>query len=96
MEMIVRLVIKPERKDVVLDRLDAVVRQTRDEEGCVEFVVYTAESPDEIWIKETYVTQAYHDDVHESAQVVKDLLAWLPGETTEPWIVSTVRRVLER
>jgi quinol monooxygenase YgiN len=96
MEMIVRLLVEPSRLDVVLDRLGVIVEQTRGEEGTLEFVVYTTDTPGEIWLKETYVSQEYHDNVHEDTPEIRALLAWLPGEVTEPWTIATVRRVLER
>jgi quinol monooxygenase YgiN len=96
MEMIVRMLVKPWRVDVVLERLNVIVEQTRGEDGTLEFVVYTTDKPGEIWLKETYVSQAYHDGVHEGTPEIKALLEWLPGEITEPWTIATVRRVLER
>ncbi len=96
MEMIVRMLVEPSRLDVVLDRLSVIVEQTRGEEGTLEFVVYTTDTPGEIWLKETYVSQEYHDNVHEDTPEIRALLAWLPGEVTEPWTIATVRRVLER
>jgi quinol monooxygenase YgiN len=96
MEMIVRMLVEPSRLDVVLDRLSVIVEQTRGEEGTLEFVVYTTDTPGEIWLKETYVSQEYHDNVHEDPPEIRALLAWLPGEVTEPWTIATVRRVLER
>ncbi len=96
MEMIVHMLVEPSRLDVVLDRLSVIVEQTRGEEGTLEFVVYTTDTPGEIWLKETYVSQEYHDNVHEDTPEIRALLAWLPGEVTEPWTIATVRRVLER
>jgi quinol monooxygenase YgiN len=96
MEMIVRLQVNPSRTTVVLDRLRAEVEQTRLEDGTLEFVVFTSETPGEIWLKEAFVSKEYHDNVHESAPILKELIEWLPGEVVEPWTVATITRALER
>ena len=96
MEMMVRIVVSPERVPLVLDRLGEVVEQTRGEDGCTEYVVYTTDQPGELWLKEAYISQEYHDSVHEGKAEMKDFLAWIAAEMTQDATVVQLTRKLER
>jgi quinol monooxygenase YgiN len=95
--MIVTLSVRPGRMDQVLEILGSLMPRVRDEEGCLAFSVLTSPAtPDTVWLYESYSSESYHDDVHESFPEVKNVLARLPEHLTAPWVVHQGELALSR
>lgn len=78
----------PGHRDEVIELLESMVPRTRQEEGCLAFTCYSADhDPDILWLHEVFVTQEYHDTVHESYAEVQQVLAELPAHLSEPWTI---------
>lgn len=71
--------LKPGHADALLELLGPALERVRAEDGCLAFSVHrAAREPDTIWIYEAYVSEAYHDDIHESYPEIRRVLGAVP------------------
>ena len=84
--MVVVLPTLPGRAQDVVDLVGTELERVRSEDGAVAFSVHLGHEPDQVWLYEAWVSQSYHDDVHESYPEVQNVLARIPqllrGEPT--------------
>ncbi len=85
--LLVELPVAPGRMEQVRELMSTLLPRARGEEGCLVFDIYFAADNDAAWIREEFVSEQYHDDVHESFPEVKNVLARLPEYLSGPWTV---------
>ena len=76
--MVVVLPTRPGRANDVVALIESEIARVRSEDGNVAFSVHLGDEPDQVWLYEAWVDQAYHDDVHEAYPEVKNVLARIP------------------
>ena len=87
--MTVTLNVKPEATERVLALLAASVESSRHEDGCLAFSVYRSPAdPTSIWIYEVYVSEQYHDEIHEKSPAAQQALAAIPQVVVQPPAVT--------
>ncbi|BEP14850.1 hypothetical protein acdb102_31610 [Acidothermaceae bacterium B102] len=93
--MIVELRVSPGHMGDVLAVFESVMPRVRGEDGCLAFSLFPSTTdPLTLFLYESYVSERYHDDVHESFAEVKDVLAQLPQHLSAPWVVHQGDHVL--
>jgi quinol monooxygenase YgiN len=87
--MTIILHVKPEAADRVLALLTASVESSRSEDGCLAFDVNRSPSdPNTIWLYEAYVSEQYHDEIHEKLPVTQQALAAIPQLLVQPPVIT--------
>lgn len=77
--MMVLLPTKPGMVQAVLDLLGPLIDRVRREEGCLAFTAHVGDKPDCIWLYEAWITQKYHDEIHEAYPEVIRVLTDIPA-----------------
>ena len=82
----IRLELRDGSMGAVLELFEAMLPSLRAEEGCLAFVGHlVAGDPHTLWLYESYVSRAYHRDVHSSRPDVRRLLDALTPHLASQW-----------
>ena len=89
--------IKPDQMEDVLELLGTVMNRVQQEEGCLAFEICVSDIPNTLFIYEAYISEQYHDEVHEAYPEVRNVLAKIGAYATQPWelhrlVVAHARR----
>ena len=88
--IVLKIQIRPDRRDVWLERIAKYTAAVRDEPGSLSFDVYeSVESPGEFCVVEGFESKAA-GDAHVQTDHFKDFLVWFPTVIgTAPQIINT-------
>ena len=88
--IVLKIQIRPDRRDVWLERVAKYTAAVRDEPGNMSFDVYeSVESPNEFSIVEGFASKEA-GDAHVQTDHFKDFLVWFPTVIgTAPQIINT-------
>ena len=88
--IVLKIQIRPDRRDVWLERIAKYTAAVRDEPGNMSFDVYeSVESPNEFSIVEGFASKEA-GDAHVQTDHFKDFLVWFPTVIgTAPQIINT-------
>lgn len=88
--IVLKIQIRPDRRDVWRERIGKYTAACRDEPGCLSFDCYeSVESPNEYAIVEGFANKAA-GDAHVQTEHFKDFLVWFPTVIgTAPMIINT-------
>ena len=93
--MVVEATAAPGHMDDVLAVFESVMPRVRSEDGCLAFSIFpSTTNPLTVFLYESYVSERYHDEVHESFDEVKNVLAQLPQHLAAPWVIHQGEHVL--
>ena len=88
--VVLKIQIRPDRRDVWLERIDKYTAAVRDEPGCRSFDVYESlDAPNEFAIVEGFASKEA-GDAHVQTDHFKDFLVWFPTVIgAAPMIINT-------
>ena len=89
--IVLKIQIRPDRRDVWLERIAKYTAAVRDEPGNLSFDVYESiDAPNEFSIVEGFASKEA-GDAHVQTEHFKDFLVWFPTVIgTAPQIINTV------
>ena len=88
--IVLKIQIRPDRRDVWLERITGYTKAVREEPGCLSFDVYEAiDAPNEFSIVEGFASKAA-GEAHVQTDHFKDFLVWFPTVIgSAPMIINT-------
>jgi quinol monooxygenase YgiN len=88
--IVLKVQVRPDRRDVWLERIAKYTKAVRDEPGSLSFDVYeSVESPNEFAVVEGFASKEAGDS-HVQTDHFKDFLVWFPTVIgTAPQIINT-------
>ncbi|WP_375399459.1 putative quinol monooxygenase [uncultured Amnibacterium sp.] len=89
--MRVSMDIKPGRMTEAVRLMGSIMERVRNEDGCLAFDVGTSTESNTMFIYESFVNKAYHDDVHESYPEVIELLGSINDFVEGPMSIETMQ-----